>query len=543
MIGMIFAQIAPIVDSICVANSMGEEAMAGVGITGPLDYVFNIVAALCGIGCGVMISRYSGSGEKDKAARVFTRTMFIVIVISLILSAAGIIFIDPLLRLLSATPESYPYAREYLIVSLAGSVFPVINFAGDYILANDNNPNLAMAGDIVGAIVNIIVDFVGVFVFGFGIWVVAFGTVFGSFCCFLVYLLHFRKPDRLCRIVPLKRVDGDPKLWEIFKPGSAESVMYLMFAIQLLIQNFVLRENAGTSGIGNSTIIEDLQLVITIVIAGATDAIYPMAAAYCGEQNKSGMLMVKRMLTRFGFFMLLPFTVLLCIFPQLMIMPYAVDDPLMLATLPYAIRIISVGSLMTLIYTLLIDYLSAIEEEGKANIALIIQAVVQAAFTLLLNPFFGMDAPWYATLIGSVAVLIYLWFFCDHLPKGIYGFCKENLLLLIGGDLDGSLIESFKAKAGEILTGKELDMVEEKMFSPIMASVPVGHSPHSSFTILEREDGMHAAILRYESKKDYIGENDDMPEEDEDETEFSPDTCIRSEFLGARRLMIVLSKE
>jgi hypothetical protein len=152
-----------------------------------------------------------------------------------------------------------------------------------------------------------------------------------------------------------------------------------------------------------------------------------------------------------------------------------------------------------------------------------------------------MDAPWYATLIGSVAVLIYLWFFCDHLPEGILKFCRENLLLLTGGNLNGSLVEGFKEKAGEILTEKELDLVEKKLFAPLIASVPDGLSPHSSFTILEREDGMRAAILRYESKKDYIGENEDMPEQDEDETEFSPDTCIKSEFLGARRLMIVLS--
>ncbi len=160
-----------------------------------------------------------------------------------------------------------------------------------------------------------------------------------------------------------------------------------------------------------------------------------MAAAYDGEQNRSGMLMVKPMLTRFGFVMLLPLVAILSIFPNLMIIPFGVDDPLMLRTLPFAIRLISVGSLITLVYTLLIDYLSAVEEEGKATLALIIQAVAQIAFALLLNPRFGMDSPWYATLIGA---------------------------------------------------------------------------------------------------------NDDIPETEEDDDEFAPNVCIRSEFLGARRLMIVL---
>ena len=541
MIGMVFAQIAPVVDGICVSNSMGEVALSAIGTAAPISYVFNIIAALGGIGSGVLISRCSGSGEKTKAARIFTRALVMLVVASIVLSAVCIIFIDPLLKLLSATPENYGYAKEYLMVMLIGAVFPVLNFAGDYILANDNNQNLAMAGDITGAVVNIIIDFVGAVVLHLGIWVVAFGTVFGSVCCVLVYLLHLKKPDRLCRIVPLNRVQGDPTDLDIFKPGCAEGVMYCMFAVQLAIQNYVLRESAGTMGISNSAVVENLQLIIAIFIAGVTDATFPMAAAYGGEQNKSGMLMVKRMLTKSGFVMLLPLVIILCIFPQLVIMPYGIDDPVMLYSLPIAIRIISVGSLISFIDTLLIDYLSAIEEELKATVALIIQSAVQITFTLLLNDRLGMDSPWYGALIGGIAALIYLCFFCNHLPEGMYHVHQKNLLLLTGGKLDGNLALEFKQMAGEILSEKELGLVEEKLFKPLLASIPEGAAPNCCFTILELEDNLRSAVLRYESKIDLIGANEDIPETDEDDDEFAQDVCIRSLFLGARRLMIVFS--
>ena len=544
MLGMIFAQIAPVIDGICISSAMGEEALSALSTVGPINYVLNIISALGGIGCGVVISRCSGAGEKGKAARVFTRGIFLMVAVTLLLSIGGALFVNPLLTFLCATPENFSYAREYLLVTLAGAVFLVLNFAGDYILANDNNQNLAMTGDIVGAVVNIVIDFVGVYVFHCGIWVVAFGTVFGSFCCCLVYLLHFRKPDRLCRFVSPKRVEGDPSLLDMVKPGSAEAIMYCMFAIQLLIQNYVLREDAGTSGLGNSAVIENLQLVITIIIAGATDAVFPLASAYCGEQNRSGMLMVKRMLARIGFLMLLPVVLLLCVFPQLMILPYSIDDPVMLQSLPFAIRLVSVSSLITLIDTLLIDYLSAIEEEGKANLAFIIQSLAQIPLTLLLNRFFPMDAPWYAAMLASVVSLIYLCFFCNHLPKGVNRFYRENLLLLTGGKLSSAQAESWKADARGILTEAQMKLMDEKMLSPLLAAIPDGICPDSSFTILEREDGRRAAILRYASKKDYVGTDQDTAEQDEDEdTEVTPDECIRSEFLGTRRMMIVLSEQ
>lgn len=542
MLGMIFAQIAPVIDGICISGSMGEKALSALSTVGPINYVLNIIAALGGIGCGVVISRCSGAGEKAKAARVFSRGMLLMVTVTLLLSAGCALFVNPLLTFLCATPENVSYAREYLLAMLAGTVFLVLNFAGDYILANDNNQNLAMTGDIVGAIVNIVIDFVGVYLFHCGIWVVAFGTVFGSFCCCLVYLLHFRKPDRLCRFVSPKHVEGDPGLLDMLKPGSAEAIMYFMFAIQLLIQNYVLREDAGTSGLGNSAVIENLQLVITIIIAGATDAIFPLASAYCGEQNRSGMLMVKRMLTRIGFLLLLPFVLLLCVFPQLTILPYSIDDPVMLQSLPFAIRLVSVSSLITLIDTLLIDYLSAIEEEGKANLAYIIQSLAQIPLILLLNRFFPMDAPWYAAMLASVVCLVYLCFFCNHLPKGIHRFYQENLLLLTGGKLSSARAESWKADARSILTEAQIKLMDEKMLSPLLAAVPDGDCLDSSFTILEREDGRRAAILRYESKKDYLGTDQNTAEWDE-ETEVTPDQCIRSEFLGMRRLMIVLSEQ
>lgn len=154
-----------------------------------------------------------------------------------------------------------------------------------------------------------------------------------------------------------------------------------------------------------------------------------------------------------------------------------------------------------------------------------------------------MDAPWYATVIGGVAALIYLCFFCDHLPEGIYRFHQKNLLLLTGGNLDRNLIEEYKKISGEILTGKELDLVDKKLFKPLVTSIPESIPLHSSYTILERDDGMRAVILRYESKEDYIRTNPDIPEVEEDDDEFTPDVCIRSEFLGARRLMIVLSTD
>ena len=545
MIGMIFAQSAPLVDCICVSGTLGEEALSAIATVSPLAYFLNIIAALGGIGCGVVISRCSGSGEKEKAARAFTRSLLMLILVTVILSILTGIFIDPVLRYLSATPENYGYAREYILVSLAGTVFMVLNFAGDYILANDNNENLAMAGDITGAVVNMVIDYVGLYVLHLGIRAAAFGTVFGSFCCCLVYMLHFRKKDRLCRIVSPKKKPGDPGLLEIFKPGSPEALMYCMIGLQLIVQNFVLSEDGGTSGLGNSAVIENLMLLLTIIIAGISDAIYPMAAAYQGEGNRSGMLITKRTLLRTGMIILSIPVILLIALPELVIIPYGISDPVMLSTLPYAIRIVCFTHILVFINTTLIDYLSATEQELQANLALIIQNAVEIPLILLLNRWSGMNSPLYASLLAQIAVLVYLFGFCDNLSGGIKEYRQENLLLLLGGRLGPAFQDEIEAASGEILTNEQLSLIREKMLKPLLKSIPEGASPECTYTILKREDERAAAILRYESKKDYLGAEPGMSEIDfgdqETEVQIPFDTCIRSEFLGMRRMMIVFN--
>jgi len=547
MLGMLFSQLAPVVDSICVSASpaMGEEALSAIGIVAPLNYVFNIICALGGIGCGVIISRCSGAGEKAKAARVFTRTLIMLAVASLALTAACIIFADPLLHLLCATPENFAFAKEYLVITMSGCIFMVMNFAGDYILANDNNEKLAMAGDIAGAVVNIAVDFAGVFVFHCGIWVIALGTVLGSVCCFFVYLLHFRKKDRLCRIVRPEYREGDPSLYEIIKPGMAEAIMYLCFAIQMIVQNFVLRGDGGTSGLGNSAVIENLQLVFTIIIAGCTDAIFPMASAFDGEQNRCDMLMSKRSLTKSGYLMLGIPVALLCVFPQLAMFPYRLDDPVMLRTLPFAIRLISFNQLIVFIDTMLIDYLSATEQENKANLAFVVQFAVQIPLTLVLDRWSDMNSPWYAAMIAQVAVLIYLCVFCRDLPKGLFRFHRENLMLLKGGNLTPALVSDFESSAGQIISEEQQETLRQQMIRPLLEVLSDEIHPFGCFTVLKRDDNRLAAILHYESKKDLLDNLPELPEDDEDEEQednVPPDTCIRSEFLGMRRLMIILSQ-
>ena len=105
----------------------------------------------------------------------------------------------------------------------------VFGFAGDIILPSDNNPNLAMIATSAGAIVNVIIDVVGIYILHFGIWVAAFGTIFGSLITVAIFLLNIRRKDSLCRIGFPKKDENSSSLAEIVKPGTPQAIMYFLW--------------------------------------------------------------------------------------------------------------------------------------------------------------------------------------------------------------------------------------------------------------------------------------------------------------------------
>lgn len=536
ILGMLFSQSAPAVDAICVSGKLGEEALSALITVMPLGYVISMIGTLGGIGAGVFISKCSGSGDRARAARTFTRSVVLMAVVSAIFALLTGLFQEPILTFLSTTEENRDFARDYLLVTIAGGPILTLAFASEYFLINDNNPNLGMIASIAGAAVNMLVDYLGMYVFHGGIRVAAVGTVLGSAATVLVSLLHMRKKDRLCRFVHLGRREGDPTLWELVKPGWAEGIMYFLLGVQLVVQNYVLSESAGTSGLGNSAIIENLQLFFTIIVAGTTDALFPVVSAYHGEQNDSGMLLAKRTLARISYVLLIPTVLILCIFPGIITSLYAIEDPVMMQTLPWSIRVVSVTMLINFLNTLLMDFLSSTEHEAKAAVAMTIEIVSSCVLALLLEKAFTVDAPWYADLLSNGIVMIYLACFAKNVFRGLVRFYPENLRMLRGGKLNVQSLRQWETESAGILSEEEQKLVSEKLTAPLLASTPEGDL-NSTWTILERNDGHLAVILRAENRRKGLIQVEDE-EEEEEKVVFNE--CMQSEFFGMQRWMLVL---
>lgn len=536
-IALIFSQIAPLVDSYCISVVWGETALSAMSTVNPVYYFFNIISFLAGIGGGIGIAKAAGSGDKYMGGRVFTKVMIWMSAITLVLSALSLIFIDSILCALSTTPDNYEYAKEYLMVLLAGMVFYVNNMALTYILTDDNDANISMAGGIVSGVVNAVIDIVGIVLLHQGVWVAALGTVVGMLSGCLVFLLHMRKKDRICRFTKKRKGVEDARLIKIISPGIPEACQNLLFVVQILQSNYILSASIGTSGLGNSAVIENLELIATIIIAGISESSLPMFASYYGEGNIDEVRMIKKKVILFGEVLIIPFVVSLLIYPQWLMHCFSIDEPLMLETLPRGIRIMALAQLAAMINAILVSYMQSTDNEKKASISFFVQGIVQIAVMVVLAGVVPNDAPWIAACAAYVSVTVYFVVFCKQI-RDIVNLEQKHILLMRGGIPDENELDKWYNDAKEHITEADSKILLEKLMVPYMNAVKNGARYASSFMIIQKEDGHKSAILRYDSGNDVLSEDGVLKDDEEEEAEAIVGECVRSEFNYVRRWMI-----
>jgi putative MATE family efflux protein len=179
IIGMLVNALYNVVDRIFIGNipGVGPLAITGVGVTMPIMSITLAFAMLIGIGCTTNISIKLGQGKKEDAQKIIGNGITLSIIISLILSIIGIVFGNQILHLFGASDQTLYYAKSYIYIILAGTVFNTLGFTLNNTIRGDGNPKLAATIMVVGCITNVILDAVLIFVFNLGIQGAAIATV------------------------------------------------------------------------------------------------------------------------------------------------------------------------------------------------------------------------------------------------------------------------------------------------------------------------------------------------------------------------------
>lgn len=181
-----------LVDTIFVGQGVGTEALAALAVCFPIQMFILAAAQTAGIGSASVISRALGARDPERAGRAASSSFLLAALSALVICVTGLLFMDPVLTLFGARGEVMKPASDYMSVIYFGGVFFAMSVNGNNLLRAEGRAKLAMTTMILGAVTNIILDPVFIFVFRWGIRGAAVATVISQFISFLYVTSVFR---------------------------------------------------------------------------------------------------------------------------------------------------------------------------------------------------------------------------------------------------------------------------------------------------------------------------------------------------------------
>ena len=265
--------------------SVGDMSLTGLGITVPIVTIITAFASLCGAGGGPLSSIAMGEGDLDKAEQIIGNTFTLLLIFSLILTAVLEIGLEPILRIFGASDQSLPYAREYARIYVFGTVFSMLSFGMNFFINALGFAKIGMLTITIGAIINIILDPIFIFLLGMGLRGAAIATVIAqaSSCTWVLsFLISERVPLRLRRERMSLRSDT---VRAVLSLGTTGFVMKSTTGLVQIIYNNQLLRYGGDIYIGSMTIVNSIRDVTFMTFHGLTNGFQPVLGYNYGAKQ------------------------------------------------------------------------------------------------------------------------------------------------------------------------------------------------------------------------------------------------------------------
>lgn len=191
VVGIMVMSVYNVVDRIFIGQGVGPDAIAGLAITFPVMNVSAAFGVLIGAGASSRTSIVLGMGDKPMAERVLGNSIVMTLIFGTIYIAFFGVFLDPILRLFGASDLSLPYAHDYMAYVMPGLLFNNITYSFNNVMRSSGYPTKAMVTMFIGAILNVVLDPIFIFVLHMGIKGAAIATVISMGVSMVFVLAHF----------------------------------------------------------------------------------------------------------------------------------------------------------------------------------------------------------------------------------------------------------------------------------------------------------------------------------------------------------------
>ena len=419
IISLLVGALYNIVDQIFIANAsyLGSYGNAANTVVFPLTVVALAVAVMIGDGCCAFVSMALGKRETEKAKRSVGNAVVLSVAGSLVLTAVYLIFADSIIAMFGGTvnEETFRRSQEYFFYITLGLPFYMFGQAMNPIIRADGNPKFAMLSTLAGAVINIILDPIFIFVFQWGMMGAAVATVIGQvFTAILAvwYLLHMK----IIRPAPVDYVLQGNICGRMLMLGITSFLSQISLVAAMAAINNMLRKYGALDAVFGQEqyaqipmavvgiVMKFFQIVISVVVGMAAGCI-PIAGYNMGAEKK---LRVRELFTRLLAAEALVGAAALVLaecFPRQLIAVFGAANESSYYT-DFAVKAFRVYLCMMVLACVNKACFIFLQAVGKALdstlLSMFREVVFGVGFALLLPVFFGLDGVLYSMPVSDI---------------------------------------------------------------------------------------------------------------------------------------------
>ncbi len=284
IIAMLISAIYNIVDSYFVGMLNSSEAMAAVAVAFPLFILISAVGQMFGVGAASYISRLLGKKDMEEANKTGSTTFFTAIVIALIFTVIGFVFMNKLLRIFGASDEIMVYALDYSRVLILGATFTILNMTLNNMIRAEGSPKYSMIAISLGAILNIVFDPIFMFAFDMGVKGAAIATVLGQGISTIFLISYYLKGKSTVKI-SLKNFTFNKRIYaNVMQIGIATFARQALSSLSMgLINNAA--NPYGTAAVASVGITLRIMSIVMYVVFGYSQGFQPLAGYNYGAKK------------------------------------------------------------------------------------------------------------------------------------------------------------------------------------------------------------------------------------------------------------------
>lgn len=408
--GMLGISLYVLGDTMIVGRGLGSQGLAALNVSIPLNNVFNGMGLLLGIGGATALSINRGRDDEEGVNDIFSKSMIMAAIVGIILTLIRIFFLEELAYFLGASENTFEMAKDYLEVLMSFSIAFLLNVSLTVFIRNDGAPKLAMAGMLTGSIMNVILDYIFVFKFGWGMTGVGLATGLAPVIGLVILSTHFlRKKNKIKFIFP----SMDFKIIKrIIANGGSSFVIELSAGIVIFAFNRTIANINGDIGISAYSIIANLSLIFAAIFTGVGQGLQPIISFNYGAEKMKRVYETVRLgvYTSLGLGVL--FYLMGILFPEFLVSIFIDADKSLMAITTRGIKIYFLSFILMGVNISLTSFIQS-KEHARASFTISLsRGFIFVIVNLLILPkFMGLDGVWLtlpmAELITSILAIFY----------------------------------------------------------------------------------------------------------------------------------------